>query len=66
MRPFSPLDSLELPPELMLDKSDWEENQDKWTLEKPTLRRRSVDQPYSILGFIERKVSDKRGRVNSE
>jgi hypothetical protein len=62
---FSPLDTEELPPELTLDHSGWSAAKDGWGSDTTSLRRRSIDQPYSILGFIERKISDRRGRVNS-
>jgi hypothetical protein len=48
----------------MLDGSGWP-FKEGWGFEPSGLRKRSIDQPYSILGFIERKISDRRGRVNS-
>jgi hypothetical protein len=48
----------------MLDSSEWSYKEGRG-LEAQSSRKRSIDQPYSILGFIERRISDRRGRVYS-
>jgi len=62
----------ELPPEFKLEDSDlgyeWQETRNLGQKEKLCLQRRgSLDNHYSILAFIDRKIKEKsRQRIMSE